>query len=217
MPLAVEAPLPPDAARWTGPGRAAIGAWLLGGFVLLLAATLLQVGPAGWASAWQVRHWGRDDPVLSFLPGLAVLVVPVVVLQLLPPRPGRPFLRGVPDETGSAERSARILLRCARVGLIAAPLFLLAGGLGFGLVIGIGNRGAGAPLPELTLAAVTEPHAVLPGYARLVGATLRFDATWLHEHAIRQTLYRDAYTPLVASGWQPGEPVAVLAEASRPA
>ncbi len=107
---------------------------------------------------------------------------------------------------------AWILLRFARGGLVAAGLFLLAGGLGFGLVMEIGSRGEGMPLPELTLAALAEPHPVLPAHARVAGATLRPEATWLYEYVIRRTLYRDAYIPLTGSGWQPGEPVAVLEE-----
>ncbi len=198
--------------------------WCLGGLGVLLAGTLLQVGPSGWASAWQVRHWGYDNPVLSFLPGFVVLAIPVVVLQVTSRR-ARPLPRGGArdglDQAGpstggppSPERMARVLLRLARGGLVAAPLFLLAGGIGFGLVVLVGSRGAGAPLPELTLIAVARAHGDLPGYARLVGAIPRPEAAWLHEHAIRRTLYRDTYTPLTGAGWTAGDPVVVLEKRS---
>ncbi len=198
--------------------------WFLGGFGVLLVGTLLQVGPSGWASAWQVRHWGYDNPMLSFLPGFVVLAIPLVVLQLVSRRRAGAVLRGAqerlyqpgPPISGppSPERMAWALLRLARGGLIAAPLFLFAGGIGFGLVVLVGSRGAGARLPELTLIAVARAHGELPGYARLVDAIRRPETTWLHEYAVRQTLYRDAYTPLTGAGWTNGDPVVVLEKRS---
>ena len=141
---------------------------------MLLAAALLQAWLSGWAAAWQVRHWGHDSPVLSFLPGFAVLAAPVVVLQILPRRPDRPFLCGAQDALAPGragpvcplppERMARILLRGARGGLAAAALFALAGGLGFALVTRVDNRGAGAPLQELSFAAAPAPgRGAAPG------------------------------------------------------
>lgn len=91
-------------------------------------------------------------------------------------------------------------------------LSLLAGGVGYALVVRIGSRGAGQPLPELTLRAATRPGATLPGYAKLVGAVARPEASWVHRHADRQTRYRDIYTPLTGPGWRPGDAVALLEE-----
>ena len=205
-----------------GWGRAAAAIWYLGGFVLLLAAALLQVGPSAWMAAWQVQHWGDDNPVVSFLPGFIVLAAPVLILCLLPRQAEGSFLCGMQDalapnrsrpvQPPPPERMAHLLLFWARGALIAAGVFLIAGGLGYALLTRIGDRGAGAPLPELTLAAVAAQGAALPPFARLVGATPQLEFTWLHEHSERRTYHRDAFTPLTGPDWRPGQPVAVLAE-----
>ena len=61
----------------------------------MLAAPVMQVGPAAWAAAWQVRHLGSDSITLGFLPGFALLLPPLIILRCLPRRPDRPFLCGV--------------------------------------------------------------------------------------------------------------------------
>ena len=214
------APLPHDAKRRVAWGQAVIATWYLGGFVLLFAGALLQVGPSAWVAAWEVRHWGYDNAVVSFLPGFLVLVASAFLPRLLPRAPEGSFLRGMqnglspdgPVQAPSPERMARILLLLARGALVASGVFLLAGGLGYELVTRIGDRGAGAPLPELTLSAVTAASASLPPYARLMGTTPRPELTWLHDHSERRITHSDAFTPLTASGWRPGDPVAVLEE-----
>ena len=205
-----------------GWGRAAAAIWYLGGFVLLLAAALLQVGPSAWMAAWQVQHWGGDNPIVSFLPGFIVLAAPLLILRLTPRGIEGSFLRGMQDalapdgssriQPPSPERMAHFLLLCERGALVAAGLFLLAGGLGYELITRIGDRGAGAALPELALAAVAAQGATLPPYVRLVGATPRPEFTWLHEHSERRTYHRDAFTPLTGPGWRPGDAVSVLEE-----
>ncbi len=205
-----------------GWGRAAAAIWYLGGFVLLLAAALLQVGPSAWMAAWQVRHWGSDNPIVSFLPGFVVLAAPLLVLNLLPRQEESSFLCGMQDalapnrsrpvQPPSPERTAHFLRFWARGALIAAGVFLLAGGLGYELITRIGNRGAGAPLPELTLAAVAAQGAALPPFARLVGVTPQLEFTWLHDHSERRIYHRDAFTPLTGPGWRFGDAVAVLEE-----
>ena len=205
-----------------GWGRAAAAIWYLGGFVLLLAAALLQVGPSAWMAAWQVQHWGGDNPVVSFLPGFIVLAAPVLILYLLPRQAEGSFLCGMQDalapnrsrpvQPPPPERMAHLLLFWARGALIAAGVFLLAGGLGYELVTRSGDRGGGAPLPELALAAVAAQGATLPPYARLVAATPQPELTWLHEHSERRTYHRDAFTPLTGRGWRLGDAVVVLEE-----
>ena len=131
-------PLPAGAARRKGWVRAAAAIWYLGGFVLLLAAALLQVGPSAWMAAWQVRHWGSDNPIVSFLPGFMVLAAPVLILCLMPRQAEGSFLSGMQDalapnrsrpvQPPSPERMAHLLLLWARGALIAAGVFLLAEG-----------------------------------------------------------------------------------------
>ncbi len=208
--------------RWAGLGAASIVTWYLGGFVLLVAGALRQVGPFAWAAAWQARHWGWNGFILSFLPGFALLASPVVVIAFIPRRPDWPFLCGAQDAFApprgaaarppSPERMAGILRRCVQGGLAMAVLFPLAGGVGYGLVLRIGDRGAGAPLPERTLAEVAMPGAKLPDYARVVGAEPRPEMGWVHDEIDRRVHRRDVYTPLTPPGWHPGDPVAVLEE-----
>ena len=198
-----------------------IGIWYLGGFLLLFVGALLQVGPSAWVAAWEVRHGGHDNAVVSFLPGFLVLVGSAFLPRLLPRAPEGSFLRGLqsglspdgPVQAPTPERMARILLLLARGALVASGVFLLAGVLGYELVTRIGDRGAGAPLPELTPAAITAAaSASLPPYARLVGTIARPELTWLHDHSERRIYHRDAFTPLTAPGWRPGDPVAILEE-----
>ena len=219
-PTAPSVPPPPPASRWAAIGKAAILVWYGGGFALLLLGVLVQAGPFGWAAAWQVRHWGGDALVLTVLPGFLLLAAPVVVLQLLPRRPGWPFIAGAQDAIApgrnfavrpvTPDRMAQVLLTCARAGFVAAALFLAAGGIGFVAIGRIGNRGAGQPLPELTLAQATAPGATLPAYARLAGVTARPAFGWTHDHAVRQTRYRDRYIPLTGPSWRPGDLVMLL-------
>ena len=213
---------PPVRAGWTKLGSAAVVVWYLGGFVLLFVSALLQVGPFAWAAAWQIHHWGTDSVILSFLPGFAVLAAPIVLLRLLPYRPDHSFLAGAQDALSSRgdrpipppspERMARLLLRMVRIGLALSLLFLIAGGAGYVLVRDIGDRGAGTPLPELTLAAATGRG--LPSYARIAGVVRHPDAGWVHDHTVRQTRYHDLYLPLTGPGWQPGDAVTLLEEES---
>lgn len=208
--------------RWARLGAATIVTWYLGGFVLLVAGALLQIGPFAWAAAWQARHWGWNGFVLSFLPGFALLALPVIVLPFTPRRPDWPFLCGAQDaltlhrdaaaRLPSPERMAGILCRLVQGGLAMAVLFPLAGGVGYGLVLRIGDRGAGAPLPERTLAEIATPGAKLPEYARLVGAEPRSEIGWVHDEIDRRIHRRDFYTPLTPPGWHAGDPVAVLEE-----
>ena len=201
-------------------GQAAVATWYLGGFLLLLVGALLQVGPSAWLAAWEVRHWGYDNAVVSFLPGFLVLVATAFLPRLLPRAPERSFVRGLqnglspdgPLQPPSPERMAQILLLLARGALVASGVFLLAGGLGYELVTRIGGRGAGAPLPELTLSAATAAGAPLPPYARLTGTTPRPELTWLHDHSERRIMYRDAFTPLTAPDWRPTDPITILEE-----
>ncbi len=201
-------------------GQAVVAIWYLGGFLLLLVGALLQVGPSAWVAAWEVRHWGHDNAVVSFLPGFLVLVASAFLPRLLPRAPEGSFLRGTqnglspdgPMQAPSPERMAHILVLLARGALVASGAFLLAGGVGYELVTRIGDRGAGAPLPEMTLSAVAAASAPLPPYARLTGTTPRPELTWLHDHSERRTYHRDAFTPLTAPGWRPGDPVAMLEE-----
>ena len=197
-----------------------IAIWYLGGFLLLFVGALIQVGPSAWMAAWEVRHWRGDNAIVSFLPGFLVLVASAFLPRLLPRAPEGSFLRGMqtglspdrPMQAPSPERMARILLLLARGALVASGVFLLAGGLGYELVTRIGDCGAGAPLPDLTLSAVTAASAKLPPYARLIGTTSRPELTWLHDHSERRSDHRDAFTPLTAPGWRPGDPVAILEE-----
>ena len=212
----------PARSRWTTLGRAAVLVWVGGGCAALFAGALLQVGPFAWAAAWQSRHWGFNSVVLSALPGFAVLAATVVLLQLLPRRPDWPFLCGAQDVLSPRrslpltppppDRMARVLLRCAQLGLALSVLFPVAGGAAYVLTVAIGNRGAGSPLPELTLAALTQ--AALPGYARLTGAVPHPEARWVHDYTVRQTRYHTVYWPLTDPGWRPGDPVGLLEENS---
>ncbi len=219
-PAAQAAPLPAGGGRRVAWGQAVIAIWYLGGFLLLLVGALVQVGPSAWVAAWEVRHWGQDNAVASFLPGFLVLVASAFLPRLLPRAPEGSFLRGMqnglspesPMQAPSPERMARILLLLARGALVASGVFLLAGGLGYELVTRIGDRGAGASLPELTLSAVKATSASLPPYARLIGTTPQPELTWLHDHSERRTYHRDAFTPLTAPGWRPGDPVVLLEE-----
>ena len=111
----------------------------------------------------------------------------------------------------SPERMARIWLLLARA-LVASGVFLLAGGLGYKLVTRIGDRGAGAPLPELTLSAAAAANAKLPPFARLIDTTPGPELTWLHDRLEGRVYHRDAFTPLTAPGWRPGDPVVILEE-----
>ncbi len=215
-------PAPPVDARWAARGRLAILVWYGGGFVLLMAGVLAQAGPFGWLAAWQVRHWGGDTLIVTVLPAFVLIAAPVVILQMLPRHPDRPFLLGAQDaiapgrntaiQPPTPARMAQVLLACARGGFAAAGLFLAAGGMGFELIQRIGNEGAGQPLPELGLAAVATPGAVLPPYARLVGVVAQPDHAWTHDHAVRQTRYSDRYVPLTDPGWGPGDAVTLLEE-----
>ena len=201
-------------------GGLTVATWYLGGFVLLMVGALMQVGPFAWAAAWQVRHWGGDNVVLSFLPGFAVLASPVILLKLIPRRPGWPFLCGAQDALSpgrdipvvppSPERMARLLLRLARGGLVLSLLCLIAGIGGYFLVQDVGDRGAGAALPDLTLAAATA--STLPSYARIIGVAVHPEASWVHDHTTRQTRYHDVYSPITGPNWHPGDAVALIEE-----
>ncbi len=213
-------PHSPDGKRRAAWGRAVVAAWYLGGFFLLLVAALFQVGPSAWAAAWQVRHWGHDNAIMSFLPGFVVLVASAFLPRLLPRAPDGSFLHGLqtgmstdaPTAPPSPERMVRLLLLLARGALVASGIFLLAGGVGYMLVTRLGDRGAGVPLPELTLSAVTAASAKLSPYARLAGTVPRPELTWLHEHSERHVTHVDALTPLTTPDWHPGDPVLLLEE-----
>ncbi len=194
--------------------------WYLGGFAALMAAMVMQVGPSAWAAAWQVRHWGSDSTTLGFLPGFALLLLPLVILRCLPRRADRSFLCGLQDalwpkqpvrrtplpreaELARLRRArgimATLALACVVVAVVAGWLSLLPG-----------DQRPGSPLPVLTLPEVTRPGAVLPDYARLAGAVPRPEWAWVHDYTIRTTRYRDTYVPLTAPDWQPGDPMTAL-------
>jgi hypothetical protein len=40
------------------------------------------------------------------------------------------------------------------------------------------------------------------------------DAGWVHDHTVRQTRYRDVYSPLTGPNWHPGDAVVLLEEDS---
>ena len=221
VPQAAEALATPSELRWRKRGRIAVGVWFLGGYLALVACALLQAGPFAWAAAWQSRHWGSDNFILSFLPGFAVLTLSFIPLRLLPKRPDRPFLYGVQEVLSerlgtrrvappSPDQLARTLLRFAKVGFVLSVLCPVAGGVACFLIIAIGNRGAGAPLPEVTLASMAQ--GALPDYARLTGAAAQPDASWVHDYALRQTRYHDVYLPLTNPGWHAGDKVTLLEE-----
>ena len=217
-------PAPPVAAEpshraWAW-GQAVALVWFLGGFAALLAAAVMQVGPAAWAAAWQVRHLGSDSVTLGFLPGFALLLLPLVILRCLPRRPDWPFLCGLQDALWPKQPVRRTVLphgaelaRLRRVRGVMAGLALscaVAAAVAGWLSLRPGDQRPGTPLPVLTLAEAIRPGVVLPGYARLAGAVPRPEAAWAHDYTVRTTRYRDTYTPLTPPGWRPGDPVAAL-------
>ena len=214
---ATDAEPSPQAWGW---GQAVALVWYLGGFLALLVGAVMQVGPSAWAAAWQVRHLGSDSMTLGFVPGYALLLLPLVILRCLPRRPDRPFLCGLQDALWPKQPVHRTTLpreaelaRLRRVRGVMVGLALacvVAAAVPGWLSLRLGDQRPGTPLPVLTLAEATLPGAVLPGYARLVGALPRPEAAWSHDYTIRAARYQDTYTPLTAPDWRPGDPVAAL-------
>ena len=205
------------ARRW---GRAVALTWYLGGFVVLFVCAISQIGPSAWVAAWQVRHWGFDNVLGSFLPGFAVLLLPVVVLAILPRRADWPFVSGAKEAVWSRHQSPRAVLPLDRrlrlfrkARWIAAGLAatcLLATCIACWVSLAPGAQAVGSPLPELTPAAVSVPGVALPGYARIIGSTARRESAWEHDEILSRTSIQDLYVPLTAPGWRPGDPVDLL-------
>ena len=218
------APTPPAAAEpspraWAW-GQAVALVWYLGGFAALMAAMVMQIGLSAWAAAWQVRHWGSDSTTLGFLPGFALLLLPLLILRCLPRRADRPFLCGLQDALWPKQPVRRTprpreaeLARLRRTRGVMAALAgacVVAAAVPGWLSLRPGDQRPGTPLPVLTLSEVTRPGAPLPGYARLAAAVPRPESAWAHDYTVRTTRYRDTYTPLTAPDWRPGDPVTAL-------
>lgn len=214
------APVLPDDAQARNWGAAVAVTWYLGGFVLLMACAVMQVGPYAWAQSWQVRHLGADSAIMSFLPGFAILLLPMLILGLLPRRPDWPFVNGAKDAFWPDRRAPRpavstdILLRrmrrLRRIMLVLALACPLVGALLGWMSLRPGEQTPGSALPDLTMAEVIAPSVTLPDYARLTGGTTQPDLAWEHDYSIRTTRYQDVYTPMTAPGWRPGDVVSVL-------
>lgn len=217
-------PAPPASAEpspraWAW-GQAVALVWYLGGFAALMTAMVMQVGPSAWAAAWQVRHWGSDSTTLGFLPGFALLLLPLVILRCLPRRAERPFLCGLQDALWPKQPVRRTALpREAELARLRRTRGVMAGLAGACVAVAAvagwmslrpGDQRPGSPLPVLTLPELTRPGAVLPGYARVVGAVPRPEEAWAHDYTIRTALYRDTYIPLIAPDWRPGDLVAAV-------
>jgi|GEM_PF-3731799 len=214
------APLLPDDTRARNWGAAVAAVWYLGGFVLLIAGAVMQVGPYAWAQSWQVRHLGSDSATMSFLPGFGILLVPMLVLALLPRRPDWPFVNGAKDAFWPDRRASRPVVstdilvrrmrRSWRVMLVLALACPLVGTVLGWMSLRPGEQAPGSALPTLTMAEAAARGATLPDYARLTGGTPQPDLAWEHDFSIRTTRYQDVYTPVTAPGWRHGDAVSVL-------
>ncbi len=151
--------------------------WYLGGFVVLFVCAMTQTGPTAWAAAWQVRHWGGDEVIGSFLPGFAALLL----------RPALPLERRLRLFRTARGIAAGSSAACLASGIVAAWLSRMPGA-----------QPAGSPLPAMTLTALSAPGTVLPAYASIVGATAQHGSAWEHRETLRRTLISDLYIPLTA-------------------
>lgn len=214
------APVLLDDARARNWGAAVAVTWYLGGFVLLIACAIMQAGPYAWAQSWQVRHLGADSAIMNFLPGFAILLLPMLVLALLPRRPDWPVVNGAKDAFWPDRRAPRPVVstdtllrrmqRLRRVMLVLALACPLVGALLGWMSLRPGEQTPGSALPTLTMAEAVAPGATLPDYVRLTGGTPQPDLAWEHDYSIRTTRYQDIYTPVTAPGWRSGDAVSVL-------
>ncbi len=195
-------------------------AWYLGGFALLLVCAMTQTGPSAWAAAWQVRNWGSDNVLGSFLPGFAILLLPLIIVACLPRRADWPFILGAKEAMWPRDQPTRAalpldrrlrLFRVARwIAAGLAATCLVAASVACWVSLAPGAQAVGSPLPELTLAAVSAPGAALPEYARIVGSTAQRSSAWEHDETLRRTEIQDLYIPLTVPSWRAGDQVDVL-------
>ena len=205
---------------WAWWGQAVALIWHLDRFTALLVGAIMQVGPSAWVAAWQHRHLGSDSVTISFLPGLGLLLLPLLVARCLPRRTDRPFLCGVQnalwprtrlrqtarprDEQLARLRRTRSIMVALALGCVAAAAILGA------LSMRPGDQRPGSPLPRVTMAELAAPDVILPDYAHLLNAVMQPDLAWEHDYTIRATRYRDTCTRLTTPSWRQGNPVAVL-------
>ncbi len=186
---------------------------------MLFVCAMTQTGPSAWVAAWQVRRWGSDNVLGSFLPGFIVLLLPLVVVACLPRRADWPVVLGVKEAIWPRDQPARAVLpvdqrlRLFRVaqwiaaGLAAACMSAASVACWVSLT---SAQAVGPPLPGLTLAEASAPGAALPKYARIIGSIARRGSAWEHDEMLSRTEIQDLYIPLTALGWRPGDAVGAL-------
>ncbi|HEY0207175.1 MAG TPA: hypothetical protein VGC15_23855, partial [Acetobacteraceae bacterium] len=179
--------------------------WFVAGMLLTVAGALGQSGSFGWMAGWQQRLFGTDDVLLSALPGLLMVMVPLFAVGALHRRVRHPFVAGLQDGVDRLTKTPSVadlpdprgtLLRRGRVFLglsLASALFAAAWG---GMVLRTTGQQEGEALPVLDVPAATAPGRVLPPYARLAGTVAQDARAWVHDYTFRSDHHHDTYTPL---------------------
>ncbi len=202
-------------------GKLTMLTWFVAGMLLTVAGALGQSGSFGWLAGWQQRLFGTDDVLVSVLPGLLMVMVPMFVVEALHRRVRNPFVAGLQDgvdrltKTPSAAdlpNPRRTLLRRGRLFLGLSLGTALAAAAWGAVVLRTTGRHQGEALPVLDIAAATAPNTALPPYARLAGVVAQDARAWVHDYTFRSDHHHDTYTPLTGPAWHPDEPVALLME-----
>ncbi len=87
-------------------GKFTMLTWFVAGMLLTVAGALGQSGSFGWLAGWQQRLFGTDDVLVSVLPGLLMVMVPMFAVEALRRRVRNPFVAGLQDGGGPADQDA---------------------------------------------------------------------------------------------------------------
>jgi hypothetical protein len=191
--------------------------WILAWMIVMCAGVLTHVGPFGWLASLELRAIGSDDPVLTALPALILMLAPGLAAMCTRKDASRPFLFGIQDSLDPQRHPILVLpprnlvrryRTIWRASLVVCVLCLIALGIGVWKIEHTGSDPR-IPLPILRYPQVASGNA-LPTAARIDGVVAHTQAAWIHNYSIRQTRYRSVYYPLAPAGWMSDQPVRLL-------
>jgi hypothetical protein len=182
--------------------------WMVGGTVYLLYCAFAFAGLVRWVGEWEMAHLGDYYWGVTFIAGIAVLMLPAVALvKLFPGSANAPITpRPVPNPAELQPGEARFLRALPWTGLSALAIALILGFIGYQKS---SEPVVYEPFDVSRTTAEAPKHVELTGIAQ-TGFIIRHTET-INGHTTEHT-----YLPLTAPGWRMGDPVAYFIQPTSP-